>query len=521
MSMRILCVLFLLIGGALWLPACSRQEHETLTVLAGSELEDLSPMFDQIQANTGVTLAMQYTGTLDGAERLIAGEEVDLAWFSHGKYLSLLQGANKRILAQEKIMLSPVVLGVKESKANAWGWSNNSDLTWSDITVKASSGELRYAMASPPSSNSGFTALVGVTAALSGATGDFDANTINKVQLQAFFTGQKLTAGSSGWLAERYAQEQDQLDGLINYESVLLQLNDGGKLKEKLRLIYPREGIITADYPLMLLNEHKRTAFDRLVAYLRSPEFQQLIVEHTQRRSVLPQVTLPAQFPKQLLVELPFPSTLEALDRILFSYLDEQRIPSHPFFVLDISGSMDGDRLAQLKTAMNNLTGLDQSLTGRFARFRSRERVTILTFNDRVDGRPQFFTEIVSSQAQDMTPIRQFVDGLKASGNTAIFAALLRAYELIQQAQAQDPTRYYSIVLMTDGENTAGPSEAEFFARYASLPEEVKQIKMFTILFGEADRETMEKIATATGGRSFDGSKKSLSEIFKTIRGYQ
>jgi len=316
-------------------------------------------------------------------------------------------------------------------------------------------------------------------------------------------------------------QEQDRLDGMINYESVLLQLNSSGKLKEKLRLIYPREGIITADYPLMLLNENKRAAFDRLVTYLRSPEFQQLIVEYTQRRSVLPQVTLPAQFPKQLLVELPFPSTLEALDRILFSYLDEQRIPSHPFFVLDISGSMDGDRLAQLKTAMNNLTGLDQSLTGRFARFRSRERITILTFNDLVDGRPQFSAEISSAQTQDMTPIRQFIDGLRASGNTAIFAALLRAYELVRQAQAQDPTRYYSIVLMTDGENTAGLSEAEFFTRYASLPEEVKQIKTFTVLFGEADRETMEKIATATGGRSFDGRKKSLSEIFKTIRGYQ
>src|SRR5262249_15761765 len=151
-----------LMGGVLWLPACSRQDHETLTVLAGSELEDLSPMFDQIQSHTGMKLAMQYTGTLDGAERLIAGEAVDLAWFSHGKYLSLLQGANKRILAKEKIMLSPVVLGVMESKADAWGWNQNSALTWSDITTKANSGELRYAMANPSSSNSGFTALVGV-----------------------------------------------------------------------------------------------------------------------------------------------------------------------------------------------------------------------------------------------------------------------------------------------------------------------------------------------------------------------
>jgi len=49
----------------------------------------------------------------------------------------------------------------------------------------------------------------------------------------------------------------------------------------------------------------------------------------------------------------------------------------------------------------------------------------------------------------------------------------------------------------------------------------VKRIKTFTVLFGEADREVMDKIAAITGGRSFDGRKKSLSEIFKTIRGYQ
>src|SRR5215813_11831697 len=123
-----IAVFILTFVSLVFLPACTRQPRETLTVLAGSELEDLTSMLDQIQANTGIRLEMQYTGTLDGAERLTSGEEFDLAWFSHGKYLSLLQGTSKRILAQEKIMLSPVVLGVKESKANAWGWSNNANL---------------------------------------------------------------------------------------------------------------------------------------------------------------------------------------------------------------------------------------------------------------------------------------------------------------------------------------------------------------------------------------------------------
>jgi len=86
-------------------------DKNTLTILAGSELRDLEPLFDQIENETGVKLAPKYVGTLDGAELLMAGEATDLAWFSHAKYLTLLQGANARVVAQEKIMLSPVVMG--------------------------------------------------------------------------------------------------------------------------------------------------------------------------------------------------------------------------------------------------------------------------------------------------------------------------------------------------------------------------------------------------------------------------
>ena len=161
----LLLVVLLLISTAI--TACGN-DSETLTVLAGSELRDLEPLFDQIQNETGMQLEMKYIGTLDGAEALMAGEETDLAWFSHGKYLTLLQGANARVLAQEKIMLSPVIMGVKESKARAFGWVDNPNITWRDIAAKAESGELHYAMTNPASSNSGFTALVGVAAAFAG-----------------------------------------------------------------------------------------------------------------------------------------------------------------------------------------------------------------------------------------------------------------------------------------------------------------------------------------------------------------
>jgi Ca-activated chloride channel family protein len=511
----------LLLTALLLLASCGRGRANTLTILAGSELRDLEPLFEDIRRETGIQLEMTYIGTLDGAEQLISGAETDLAWFSHGKYITLLQGAGSRVVAQEKIMLSPVILGVKESKAQAWGWVGNPDITWQTIAALASDGELRYAMTNPASSNSGFTALVGVASALSGAGEALQVGAIDNVALQEFFRGQTLTAGSSGWLAEAFVREQDRLDGMINYESVLLQLNASNELSEKLHLVYPKEGIITADYPLMLINGEKREQYETLVAYLRTPEFQQKLMEETQRRPVIPQVPLSNAFPDDLLVELPFPSNLEVIDALLFAYLDEQRIPSHAFFVLDVSGSMEGERLAQLQQAINNLTGVDTTLTGQFARFRNREQITLIPFSGGIEDVTHFTIENVDVEGASMEEIRQYVDGLVTGGDTSIYSSLQEAYRLAAEANGRAPDYYYSIVLMSDGENTRGASLNDFLRYYAALPDDIQQIPTFTVLFGNSDSEEMNQVAEATGGRVFDATSESLAFVFKQIRGYQ
>lgn len=503
--------------------ACSMlqpQADRTLTVLAGSELSDLEPLLDEIENETGVRLQFEYVGTIEGAERLMAGEQVDLAWFSHAKYLNLMEGAQNVVLAQEKIMISPVVLGIKESLAEQWGWANNPDLTWRDVVERSAEGELNYAMTNPTSSNTGFSALVGVAAALLGSGDAIQEEDIAKISgdLRSFFKGQALTSGSSGWLADRYVEEQDRLDGMINYESVLLTLNKSGKLKEKLILLYPQEGIISADYPLLLINGEKREQYNQLVEYLRSKDFQQRMMEETLRRPVNISAGLSNDFTDQLLVELPFPSRLEVVDSLLFNYLDEQIKPSHTFYVLDVSGSMSGERLESLKQAMSGLTGMDTSLTGQFARFRNREKITIITFNQDVVERSYF--EVNTEDPTSFSQIRSFVDGLNASGQTAIFSALNEAYRLAAAGYGQDPGRNFSIVLMSDGVNNAGVSEEEFLSFYRS-DSAMGAIRTFTIAFGEADQDVMETIAEATGGRMFDAGDDPLALIFKEIRGYQ
>jgi len=493
----------------------------TLTILAGSELKDLETLLPTIQEATELTLQFEYIGTLDGAEMVISGSAHDLAWFSHAKYLTMLDEGN-RVKTQEKIMLSPVVLGVKQSKATEWGWVDNPDVTWRDIEEKAATGALRYAMTNPVASNSGFTSLVGVAAALADVGDALQIEDINHEEMQRFFKGQVLTAGSSGWLAESYVNQQAELDGMINYESVLLSLNQSNQLTEKLHLVYPKEGIITADYPLMLLNEEKREMYDTLVTYLRSPAFQEVMMTQTLRRPAIPAVQPSNIFPNDVLIELPFPNQLAVIDALLWAYLDEQRIPSHAIFVLDVSGSMEGERLQDLKQALKNLTGVDTTLTGRFARFRNREKITLITFNDTVQNIETFDIQDVNQDSANMQDIRNYVDRLVADGGTAIYDALIQAYTIADEAKQSDPDRYYSIVLMSDGANTDGIEGAEFIQKYNyEFSDSQRSVKTFPVLFGNSDIDAMTDLAYNTSGRVFNAQADSLSFIFKQIRGYQ
>ncbi len=496
-------------------------DANTLTVMAGSEVKDLQPLLADIKAKTGVTLDISYSGTLEGAEAIANGAATDVAWFSSGNYLSLLPGAGSRIVAQQQIMLSPVVIGVKQSVADRLGWAGNPDVTWKDIQARSADGSFHFAMTNPAASNSGLVALIGVASALSGSSDSIDTGAIDTAALRDFFKGQTLTAGSSGFLADSYVREQDDLDGIVNYESILMSLNGSGKLHEPLELIYPKEGIITADYPFMLLNPAKRDAYDKVTAYLRTPEVQQRIMTDTLRRPAIPGIALDPRFTSRTLIELPFPAKLETIDALITAYLDVARKPASAVFVLDLSGSMAGERLDQLKTAMAALTGTDPSLTGRFARFRAREQVTIITFSGDVVETRAFTIDDTAPDGPDMTAIRDYVNSLRTYDSTAIYTALDAAYRAVDTAQATDPNRLYSIVLMTDGENNSGIEADQFERDYAALPQQAHAVHTYTVLFGDANKDAMSSIATLTGGAVFDATTTSLETIFKQIRGYQ
>jgi Ca-activated chloride channel homolog len=497
-----------------------------LNCLSGSELESVQPLLPQLEKETGVKLTMTSSGTLASVETLSKGGSAgyDCGWFSHNKYLMLDPAVRGLVKASEPIMISPVILGVKADKAKALGWKADTT-TWADVAKAASANQFTFAMTSPASSNTGMSALIGVTAALSGTTAAIDEKAIEKVALSGFGHGQTIFSDSSGWLTTAYVAQMNKpgsVDGIINYESELIRLNR--EQNANLTLIYPKEGIVTADYPIMLFNSAKKAQFDKVTAFFKRDDIQKQLMQTTYRRPVSANVAAdPAMFGEHLLVDVAFPAKMDTIDILLESYLNKQRRPAHVYFVLDTSGSMGNNGgIEQLKVALAGLAGADQSLTGRFARLREREKISVLEFASTIKNRHDYrIGTDVKEKAGNFAEFTRDAQAMEPNGGTAIFSSVQEAYDMAVKNQATEPGYIQSIVLMTDGISNEGISGDAFVQRYQSRPAAEKNIRIFGILFGsDASKDQIQMLADLTGGSVFDGSK-SISSVFKKIRGYQ
>ncbi|MGW0846312.1 substrate-binding and vWA domain-containing protein [Streptomyces sp. NPDC002787] len=478
----------------------------TLRVLASSELADMRPVLERVEKDTGIKVRPTYMGTLDAVDLLAKGRAkgaYDAVWLSSNDYLRLRPDAARQVVSETPVMSSPVAIGVKNETVRKLRWKPES-VTWAAIEEAVGDGKLTYGMTDPSRSNSGFSTLVSVASGLSDAQSALtDADVARATpRLKEFFAGQKLTSGSSGWLAAAYDRRGD-VDALLNYESVL-------KGKKGLTVIRPRDGVVTADYPLSSLASTSKGVRDdvrRLTDALRTPDIQRLITEETLRRPVVASVPPTPGLDTTRRRELPFPGTLSVADGLLDAYENELRRPSRTVYVLDTSGSMEGERLDRLKSALTELTG----------DFRDREEVTLMPFGSDVKS---VRTHVVRPEdpRAGLDGIRADTRELSAAGDTAIYTSLRKAYEHLGTA---DRDTFTSIVLMTDGENTEGASPADFDAFYGQLPPADRQIPVFPILFGDSDKDELEHIADLTGGRLFDARQGSLDGAFEEIRGYQ
>ncbi|MFD5829670.1 substrate-binding domain-containing protein [Lentzea sp. NPDC060358] len=471
--MRALALALLLLATAC---TASTPPPVRLKVLASTELADLGPVLAELRKATGIELAVEHRGTVE-ASRSLAG--FDLAWLSTNRFLRL-RGAEPELSAS--VMTSPVVLGVRRGKRPVLG----DRPTWADVADRAALGEFRYGMADPRVSGGGMAALIGVATAAAGTGAPLRTEDVSCDRVQGFLAGRAFDVPDP--VAE-FTRRSD-VDGLVAHESELLALNASGRT-EPLEIVYPRDGIVLSDYPLMLVDPARRETYDKVVDWLRSPPAQKMLAERW-RRPVDPAVQRRAELRADLGTALYFPDSPDVLDRLLVFH-DRAGEGRQVVFVLDYSTSMRGERIAGLREAFASLNGFD--------RFYAGETVTIVRFAGTVLEE----RSITVRGRQELDALRSVVASDDLRDNTAIWAAVERALQL-----ARGET---TVVLMTDGENNAGPSVDEFLRVGRG------EVPIYPIRFGEASTAELDRVAQASGGRLVEAGAKSLPAAIREIRG--
>ncbi|MFE1799079.1 substrate-binding domain-containing protein [Streptomyces sp. NPDC059517] len=510
--------------------ACSADTDDptTLRVLAGPDLAVLEPLLDELRSETGVELQMDYRADADTGEALAVtgastakdGGGHEVAWLSTDRSFQLRHKATARGLLRTPTMLSPVVVGLRPAAARALhAKSPDTELSWADLADAAATGTVRFGMADPRRTGTGLAALVGVATAAAGTGGALREADVSCDRLRGFRSGQRITAASTRDLLDDFVDHPGTANALITYESDLLALNSGRRLKEKLEIVRPKDGTVLADFPLLLLDPGRRAAYDKVVEWLRQDSVQRKIMRTALRRPVNPSVAREGELRAQVGNALYFPDRPDVLERLLDDYGDPaHRIADQVVFLLDFSGSMRGRRMTELREAFADLSGADASATGAFARFYQGERLTVVRFGGQVLEE----RTVTVRGRQDLRTLADVVARGGYGDATAVWTALDHGYRTASAALADEPARSVSIVLMTDGENNAGIAYEEFVRRYEARSAETRAaVHTYPVHFGEADAVALRRAAGRTGGRMVDADARgsSLSEAFKEIRG--
>jgi len=522
MRIRIVTLVALLLAG---LAACSEKKPVDLKIVSGSENTVLEPLVQDYCKSHDLTCTFKYKGSLDiGADLASGGGDADAVWPAASLWIDLFD-TGRKVKNLKSISQSPVILGVKLSKAKELGWTGHAVAT-RDIVDAVKSGKLKFLMTSATQSNSGASAYFAMLSVLVGqpdviAPGDLDDPHLRE-DIKVLLSGVERSSGSSGWLKDLFLAgrpDGSEYDAMWNYEAVIKETNDAMAGKgleadwEKLWAVYPADGVFVADSPLGFIGRGRgpevERAFDDLQAYLESPETQAKIAALGRRVALSGTSAKPEPDwnfnPGQMVVSVRTPAP-DVIRQALQLYQESLRRPSLTAFCLDYSGSMQGDGETQVSQAMHFL--LTPAAASRaLVQWTPRDKMRVFIFTDHVEA-----DETGDGTAESQAALLDFVDRQHADGGTNMYACLRQAAQWIEQ-QPDRGDYLPAILVMTDGRSDG--DEAGFEKAWR----EGGAIPIFGITFGDADESQLDRVAKLTRARVFDG-RKDLEGAFRAARGY-
>ncbi len=511
-----------LAAAALLLAGCGGSS-KTFHIVAGSEEKTFEPIVQEFCSDQNVTCVIDYKGSLDIGLMLEGGDapDVDAVWPASSLWLDIYD-THRRVKDLKSIASSPVILGVRMSKARELGWIGK-PVRMDDILAAVAAGKLTFIMTSATQSNSGASAYLTMLAAAFGTPDRLDPRALDdpnaQAKVKALLKGVARGSGSSGWLEDLYlasAKDGHPYDAMWNYEALLKETNDALRQQngELLYAVYPADGVSYADAPLGYVEHGQDTDtkdfFDKLQAHLLSPDIQAKIAAFGRRTALGMAKPAPPEKdwnfdPGRVVPSIAMPEA-KVIARALSIYQEVLRKPSLTAMCLDFSGSMQGDGENQVQAAIHTLFDPAQA-SHSLIQWTPQDHILILPFDARVrtvnqgDG-------TAASQAQ----LAADVGTQHADGGTDMYACAERA--LAEMKPYLDTNQYLpAIVIMTDGRSDAHAGFDDMWRR------EGHSVPIFGVTFGDAEKSQLDALADLTRARVFDG-RSDLTQAFRSVRGY-
>ncbi len=171
--------------------------------------------------------------------------------------------------------------------------------------------------------------------------------------------------------------------------------------------------------------------------------------------------------------------------------------PANIYLVVDVSGSMEGEKLAEAKEAL--VSFVDQ--------MGERDQVALVAFSSRI-------TEVHSLGPLDREKLKAQIRGLRASGGTLLYDAVAHAHRKLQEEG--DPDRINVVVAMTDGQSQGDFGAMESQMRGADFP-----VLVFTVAYGDdAELEVLQRIARLGDGRAYPSDPATIRKLYKLLSAF-
>jgi Ca-activated chloride channel family protein len=415
--------------------------------------------------------------------------------------------------------VSPVVIAMWRDVAEEMGYGER-PLGWADLLARAQ-GDPDFKWSHPSTTSaSGLLATLAEFYAGAGKTWGLTSADVQAPSTLEYVGDIEKTVryyGAGEWpTAQRVVDEgRDYLDAFVSQEQLVIWANQQGA---DLVAVYPVEGSLWEDHPLVLLETPdltgtQRQVYAQLISHLRAEEAQKAVLDAGYRPAD-PSIPLdvagspltaangvdPTQ--PQTALQIPGGDVVQVVRDVWW----HTKRHTNVVLVVDTSGSMEGDKIANVKDALRAFV---QQIKG------PEEAVALVEFYSSVD-----VLTPLDRLAVNRDDLLREIDGLVADGDTALLDAVYEAYVALQQLD--DHERINAIVVMTDGRENYSNISLGRLADYMERGNETGvPVIVFAVAYGgDADYDTLRILADATGGQVHEGTLETIRQLYKILSTY-